>query len=33
MLKIVTTEEMRRIETAADAGGLSFDQMMENAGG
>jgi hydroxyethylthiazole kinase-like uncharacterized protein yjeF len=31
-LKIVTTEEMRRIETAADAGGLSFDQMMENAG-
>ena len=32
MLKIVTTEEMRRIETAADAGGLTFDQMMENAG-
>lgn len=32
MLKIVTTEEMRRIETAADAGGLAFDQMMENAG-
>jgi NAD(P)H-hydrate epimerase len=31
-LKIVTTQEMRRIETAADAGGLSFDQMMENAG-
>jgi NAD(P)H-hydrate epimerase len=31
-LKIVTTEEMRRIEIAADAGGLSFDQMMENAG-
>jgi len=31
-LKIVTTEEMRRIETSADAGGLSFDQMMENAG-
>jgi hydroxyethylthiazole kinase-like uncharacterized protein yjeF len=31
-LKIVTTEEMRRIETDADAGGLSFDQMMENAG-
>jgi NAD(P)H-hydrate epimerase len=31
-LKIVTTEEMRRIEVAADAGGLSFDQMMENAG-
>ncbi len=32
MLKIVTTEEMRKIETAADAGGLTFDQMMENAG-
>jgi hydroxyethylthiazole kinase-like uncharacterized protein yjeF len=31
-LKIVTTEEMRRIETDADAGGLSYDQMMENAG-
>ncbi len=32
MLKIVTTEEMRRIEQAADAGGLTFDRMMENAG-
>jgi hydroxyethylthiazole kinase-like uncharacterized protein yjeF len=32
MLKIVTTDEMRRIEKAADAGGLTFDQMMENAG-
>lgn len=31
-MKIVTTEEMRRIETAADAGGLTYDQMMENAG-
>jgi NAD(P)H-hydrate epimerase len=31
-MKIVTTEEMRHIETAADASGLSFDQMMENAG-
>jgi NAD(P)H-hydrate epimerase len=31
-LKIVTTEEMRRIETDADAGGLSYDLMMENAG-
>ncbi len=31
-MKIVTTEEMRRIEIAADAGGLTFDQMMENAG-
>jgi hydroxyethylthiazole kinase-like uncharacterized protein yjeF len=32
MLKIVTTGEMRRIEKAADAGGLTFDQMMDNAG-
>jgi hydroxyethylthiazole kinase-like uncharacterized protein yjeF len=32
MLKIVTTDEMRRIEKAADADGLTFDQMMENAG-
>jgi hydroxyethylthiazole kinase-like uncharacterized protein yjeF len=31
-LKIVTTDEMRRIETTADAGGLSFEHMMENAG-
>jgi hydroxyethylthiazole kinase-like uncharacterized protein yjeF len=31
-VKIVTTEEMRHIETQADAGGLSFEQMMENAG-
>ncbi len=31
-MKIVTTEQMRGIETAADAGGLTFDQMMENAG-
>ncbi len=31
-IKIVTTEEMRQIETAADAGGVSFAQMMENAG-
>jgi hydroxyethylthiazole kinase-like uncharacterized protein yjeF len=31
-MKIVTTEEMRHIETQADAGGLSFDQMMQNAG-
>lgn len=32
MLKVVTTEEMRRIEKAADAGGLSYDKMMANAG-
>jgi hydroxyethylthiazole kinase-like uncharacterized protein yjeF len=31
-MKIVTTDEMRRIEKAADAGGLSFATMMENAG-
>jgi NAD(P)H-hydrate epimerase len=31
-MKIVNTEEMQRIEKAADAGGLSFEQMMENAG-
>ncbi len=32
MIKIVSVEEMRGIEKAADAGGLSYDQMMENAG-
>ncbi|NOZ27149.1 MAG: NAD(P)H-hydrate dehydratase [Chloroflexi bacterium] len=32
MMKIVTTEEMRRIEREADARGLSYAQMMENAG-
>lgn len=31
-MKIVTTDEMRRIENLADAGGLSFAMMMENAG-
>ncbi len=31
-MKVVTTEEMRRIERAADAGGLSYATMMENAG-
>lgn len=31
-MKVVTTEEMRRIEKAADGGGLSFATMMENAG-
>ena len=31
-MKIVTIEEMRALERAADASGLSYDQMMENAG-
>ncbi len=31
-MKVVTTAEMRRIEQAADAGGLSYAEMMENAG-
>jgi hydroxyethylthiazole kinase-like uncharacterized protein yjeF len=31
-MKIVTTEEMRHIEQTADAGGLSYATMMENAG-
>ncbi len=31
-MKIVTTDEMRRIERDADAGGLSYETMMENAG-
>jgi hydroxyethylthiazole kinase-like uncharacterized protein yjeF len=30
--KIVTVEQMKEIEKAADAGGLTYDQMMENAG-
>lgn len=32
MLKIASVEQMRRIEAAADASGLSYDQMMQNAG-
>lgn len=32
MLKIASVEQMRQIEAAADAGGLSYDQMMQNAG-
>ncbi|MGD8604252.1 MAG: NAD(P)H-hydrate epimerase [Anaerolineales bacterium] len=32
MAKIVTVEQMIKIEKAADASGLSYDQMMENAG-
>jgi NAD(P)H-hydrate epimerase len=31
-MKIVTVEEMRGIEQSADAGGLSYQTMMENAG-
>ena len=31
-MKVVTTEEMRRIEKEADAGGVSYATMMENAG-
>ncbi len=31
-MKVVTTAEMRRIERVADAGGLSYAAMMENAG-
>ena len=31
-MKVVTTAEMRRIEQAADASGLSYAEMMENAG-
>jgi len=31
-MKVLTTEEMRRIEREADAGGLSYATMMENAG-
>lgn len=32
MLKVVSVEKMRQIEAAADASGLSYDQMMQNAG-
>lgn len=31
-MKLVTVSQMQKIEKDADAGGLSFDQMMENAG-
>jgi len=33
VIKVVSVEKMRAIETAADAGGLSYDTMMQNAGG
>ncbi|HVO44499.1 MAG TPA: NAD(P)H-hydrate dehydratase [Aggregatilineales bacterium] len=32
MIRIVTVQEMQAIETAADAAGVSYGQMMENAG-
>ena len=32
MIKIVTVDEMRAIEQAGDAAGVSLDQMMDNAG-
>src|SRR6266498_435788 len=32
MIKIVSVEHMRQIEAAADAAGLSYDTMMQNAG-
>src|SRR5690348_15699772 len=32
MLKVVSVEKMRQIEAAADAGGLSYDTMMQHAG-
>jgi NAD(P)H-hydrate repair Nnr-like enzyme with NAD(P)H-hydrate epimerase domain len=33
MQKLVSVREMQAIEKEADAGGLSYTQMMENAGG
>ncbi len=32
MVKVVTTEQMREIERATDAAGVSYDQMMQHAG-
>jgi hydroxyethylthiazole kinase-like uncharacterized protein yjeF len=32
MIKVVSVEKMRQIEAAADAAGLSYDSMMQNAG-
>ena len=31
-MKLISVKEMKLIEREADANGLSFDQMMENAG-
>jgi NAD(P)H-hydrate repair Nnr-like enzyme with NAD(P)H-hydrate epimerase domain len=31
-MKLVTVAQMQKIEKDADAGGLTYDQMMENAG-
>jgi ADP-dependent NAD(P)H-hydrate dehydratase / NAD(P)H-hydrate epimerase len=33
MIKVVSVEKMRQIEAAADAGGLTYATMMQNAGG
>ena len=32
MMKVVSVEQMRQIEAAADAAGISYAEMMENAG-
>src|SRR5689334_16874311 len=32
MIKVVSVEQMRQIEAAADAAGLSYDTMMQHAG-
>ncbi len=32
MIKVVSVEQMRQIEAAADAAGVSYAEMMENAG-
>jgi NAD(P)H-hydrate epimerase len=32
MLKVISVERMRAVEAAADASGLSYDRMMQNAG-
>ena len=32
MIKVVSVEKMRQIEAAADASGLSYDTLMQNAG-
>ena len=32
MIKVVSVEQMRQIEAAADAAGISYAEMMENAG-
>src|SRR5512145_1799689 len=32
MIRVLTVEQMRTVEAAADAAGLSYDTMMQNAG-